>query len=93
MKPATARDIEETFLGLAFKLHPQPQDKGAKRELEYAMVVHDGTGVVEGESFTTHVQIEGLGEKQVLEQVKDVTKEVLARIRDYETDRGVKVSL
>lgn len=92
-RPAVSRDIEETFLGLAFKLHPQPKDGKAKRDLEYAMVVHDGTGVVEGETFTTQVQIEGADQEQVRGEVKRVSEEVMGRVKAYEVDRGVKVGL
>jgi hypothetical protein len=86
------REIEESFLGLAFKLHPQPEDKDAKRELEYAMVVHDGTGVVESETFTTHVTTAGKNQDGLKEEVKRVSKEVLGRVRQYEEERHVKVS-
>ena len=87
-----AREIEESFLGLAFKLHPQPEDADAKRDLEYAMVVHDGTGVVESETFTTHVTTAGKNQDGLKEEVKRVSREILDRVRQYEEDRHVKVS-
>jgi len=86
------REIEELFLGLAFKLHPQPDDKDTKRDLEYAMVVHDGTGVVESETFTTQVTIAGKSQDELKEEVKRVSREVLVRVRQYEEERHVKVS-
>lgn len=92
-RSSVTRDIEESFLGLAFKLHPQPEEQNASRDLEYAMVVHDGTGVVEGETFTMQVCTSGMKEEQLREEVKRVSKEVLGRVREYETDRGVKVSI
>lgn len=92
-KPSESREIEDTFLGLAFQLHPQPKDGGldTKRKIDYAMVVHDGTGVVEGETFTTEIRTEGLNDDQLTEQVRELSKEVLGRVRDYETNRGLKV--
>jgi hypothetical protein len=93
-RPSAEREIEESFLGLAFKLHPQPEDdKDGKRDLEYAMVVNDGTGVVEGETFTTQVITSGKTREGLAEEVKRVGKEVLARVREYEEDRHVKVYL
>jgi len=86
------REIEESFLGLAFKLHSQPEDKDAKRELEYAMVVHDGTGVVESETFTTLVTTAGNDQNGLKEEVKRVSKEVLGKVRQYEKERHIKVS-
>lgn len=86
------REIEESFLGLAFKLHPQPDDQKAERDLEYAMVVHDGTGVVESETFTSKVTTSGKSEDGLKEEVKRVSSEVLRRVRQYEEDRHVKVS-
>jgi len=87
------REIEESFLGLAFKLHPQPDQKDAKRDLEYAMVVHDGTGVVESETFTTQVTTAGKGEEVLKDEVKRVSREVLGKVRQYEENRRVKVSV
>ena len=93
-RPSAEREIEESFLGLAFKLHPQPEDdKDGKRDLEYAMVAHDGTGVVESETFTTQVMIAGKSQDGLAEEVKRISKEVLARVREYEEDRHVKVCL
>ena len=89
---SSRREIEESFLGLAFKLHPQPEDKHAERELGYAMVVHDGTGVVGSENFTAKVLTAGKSENGLKEEVKRVSREVLARVRQYEEDRHVKVS-
>jgi len=77
---------------LAFKLHSQPEDKDAKRELEYAMVVHDGTGVVESETFTTLVTTAGNDQNGLKEEVKRVSKEVLGKVRQYEKERHIKVS-
>jgi hypothetical protein len=92
-RPAVSREIEDAFLGLAFKLHPQPKEQDAKRDLEYAIVVHDGTGIVEGETFTTQVKIAGTNQEGVRDQVKRLSGEILGRIREYEADRGVKVCL
>jgi hypothetical protein len=90
---AVPREIQESFLGLAFKLHPQPENQNAERELEYAMVVHDGTGVVESETITTHVSTAGKDDDGLRAEVRRVSKEVLGRVRQYEEDRHVKVSL
>lgn len=93
-KSSVSRDIEDTFLGLAFQLLPQPKDggQGPKRKCEYAIVIHDGTGVVEGETFTTEVRTEGLGEEELTQEVRELSKEVLGKVKDYEVDRGLKVS-
>jgi hypothetical protein len=86
------REIEESFLGLAFKLHPQPDNKDEQRDLEYAMVVHDGTGVVESETVTTKVTTQGKSEDGLRQEVMRVSVEVLGRVRQYEEDRHVKAS-
>jgi hypothetical protein len=89
-KSSFSFEIEDAFLGLAFKLHPSANDQGS-RELEYAMVIHDGTGVVEAETFTTQVTIQDLREDDLRQEIMSIRKEVLDRIRLYETDRGMKV--
>lgn len=93
-KPATTREIEDTFIGLALQLHPEPEsdEDDIKRDLEYALVVHDGTGIVEGETFKTKIRTKGLDSDQLTEQVREMSKEVLGKVKAYETDRGLKVS-
>lgn len=90
---SVTHEIEEAFLGLAFKLHPQPEGKDASRELEYAMVVHDGTGVVGSETFTAKVTTQGKNEDGLKDEVKRISREVLARVKQYEEDRQVKVGV
>lgn len=92
-KRPEAREVEDTFLGLAFQLHPKSGGDDGQRDLDYAIVVHDGTGVVESETFKTKIQVDGLDAAQLTHSVREMSKEVLGKVKDYEATRGLKVGI
>ncbi len=86
-KPTSIQDI---FLGIAFNLAPVSPGKST-RDLEYTAVLHDGTGVVESETFRFdyQVQTEDRGEAS---EAKRVSAEVLKVMRKIQTQKGMNVS-
>ncbi|OCF61516.1 trehalose synthase [Kwoniella mangroviensis CBS 10435] len=90
--------IQDIFLGLALSLSPQPTDRKPDgsdpgRELEYSAVLHDGTGVVESETFHTRYYSHGKEGDDLAEENKRIGREVLGLIRSIQTDKGMNVRM
>jgi hypothetical protein len=72
----------------------KPEDNTSKeRQLEYATVIHDGTGVIESHTFTTGFNPKGQSDDELAAETKKVTREILEKIREMETVMGAKVSV
>lgn len=90
--------VQDLFLGLAFQLDPQPEpptDKDGNdvgRDLEYATVIHDGTGAIESETFKTKFYGYGKDEEGLSEETKRVSRMILEQIREFGSIRNAKVS-
>ena len=87
--------IQDIFLGLSMQLAPQPELKDGQdpgRELEYTAVLHDGTGVVESETFHFNYKCHGKDEDALASEAKKFSTEVLALMRSIQTDKHMKVS-
>ncbi|WVQ94959.1 hypothetical protein IAU59_002049 [Kwoniella sp. CBS 9459] len=90
--------IQDIFLGLGLSLGPQPTERNKDgsdpgRELEYSAVLHDGTGVVESETFHTRYYVEGKDSEGKAEENKRIGREVLGLIRSIQTDKGMNVRM
>ncbi|WWC91987.1 uncharacterized protein L201_006941 [Kwoniella dendrophila CBS 6074] len=90
--------IQDIFLGLALSLGDQPEDnnnngKDQGRDLEYSAVLHDGTGVVESETFHTKYYTKDKNEDQLAEENKRIGREVLGLLRSIQTDKGMNVRM
>ncbi|WVR09670.1 hypothetical protein IAU60_006745 [Kwoniella sp. DSM 27419] len=86
--------IQDVFLGLAFTLAP-PDDKSKSngRELEYSMVLHDGTGVVESETMHYRYHDHGKDLEQRLEENKKFGMELLGLMRSIQTDKAMNIRM
>ncbi|KAK8853482.1 hypothetical protein IAR55_004189 [Kwoniella newhampshirensis] len=93
----TPTQIQDIFIGVALQLHPQPsipeggEDPG--RDLEYSVVLHDGTGVVESETFHTKFWTEDKDDEGLANEAKRVSREMLAVQRSVQTEKGMNVRL
>jgi len=59
--------------------------------LEYSCVLHDGTGVVESESYTFDFTVYE-DEKKAAKEVQRFGEELLALMRKIQTNKGMNVS-
>jgi hypothetical protein len=93
--------IQEVFVGMAFHFHPAKGDskgrdfadesKGKEGDMEYTMVLHDGTGVMESETF--HRDFEShKGEEARAKAAADFAEEVLVRLIDVQEKQKMDVS-
>lgn len=88
-KPTAVQDI---FLGFASSLRPPTNDNEPElRVLEYSCVLHDGTGVVESESYTFDFTVYE-DEKKAAKEVQRFGEELLALMRKIQTNKGMNVS-
>ncbi|WWC64868.1 uncharacterized protein I303_107482 [Kwoniella dejecticola CBS 10117] len=90
--------IQDIFIGLALSLGDQPSERKSDgsdpgRDLEYSAVLHDGTGVVESETFHTKYYIDGKTFDEVTEENKRIAKEILGLMRSIQTDKGMNVRM
>jgi hypothetical protein len=85
--PTTIQDI---FLGLALKLHPA-QTNNKTRDLEYTVVLHDGTGVVESETYHHDFDIASENEHEQGEEASRFAGKLLDVIRKVQTEKGYNV--
>ena len=93
-KPSVVQDI---FLGLGLLLGPEPaQDphspSSTGRDLEYTMILHDGTGVVESETFHFQYHTKGKDEDGLAKEAKSFSIELMRLMRSVQTDKGMNVS-
>lgn len=92
-QPTTIQDI---FIGVGLQLSPQPdipeghEDPG--RDLEYSAVIHDGTGILDSETFHTTFFTFGKDEDGLAAEMKRVTRDMLYLLRAIQTNRQVNVS-
>ena len=86
-KPSAVQDI---FLGLAFSLDPQSTEKPAKN-LEYTVILNDGTGVVESETYHFDFRTHGLDAEGQAVEAKRFAREILQLIRMIQTKKGMNV--
>lgn len=87
-KPSAVQDI---FLGFASSLAPaEPENPSKPRKLEYSVVLNDGTGVVESETYNFDFKVRE-DEDEAAAEVKRFGKEVLALIRRIQTNKGMNV--
>ncbi len=84
--------IQDIFLGIAFALDPPSSDKPHTRTLRYTAVLHDGTGVVETETFHYPYQHEE-GEDAIAGEAKKVSQEILQLMRRIQTKKGMNVGI
>ena len=91
-KPSRLQDV---FLGIAFKLAPQPQVKDNQvdpgRDLEYTIVLHDGTGAIESETFHFQYHTQGLDDDAQTNEAKRFAGELLAVMRRIQSQKSMKV--
>ncbi|WVN90064.1 uncharacterized protein L203_105299 [Cryptococcus depauperatus CBS 7841] len=89
--------IQDIFIGVGLRLAPQPtfpeggQDPG--RDLEYSASIHDGTGVIESETFHTTFYSYGKDENGLAAETKRITREMLDMLRLVQTRRGSNVKM
>lgn len=92
-QPTTIQDI---FIGVGLQLAPQPdisegqEDPG--RDLEYSAVIHDGTGIIDSETFHTTFHTYGKDEDGLAAEMKRVARDMLYLLRAIQTNRQVNVS-
>ncbi|ORY25443.1 hypothetical protein BCR39DRAFT_544106 [Naematelia encephala] len=86
--------IQDAFIGLAFQISPPTDDPTKPRDLEYTVVLHDGTGVVESETFhfDYHQQKDG-DEAGKTAEAKRFAQQGLALVRSVQTQKGMNVRL
>lgn len=80
---------------MAFDLHEPTESEvqqGKKREIEYSMVLHDGTGVTESETFRYKFDGNGQGEEGREKEAHGLAGEVLGRIVDLQREKKMDVS-
>ncbi len=72
--------IQDIFVGIAFLLSPESEDGKKARPLEYTIVLHDGTGVTESETYDLKVETFGKDESGKNEEAKRVSLHVLDQV-------------
>lgn len=88
--------IQDIFIGVGLQLSPQPdipegqEDPG--RDLEYSAVIHDGTGILDSETFHTTYFTYGKDEDGLAAEMKRVARDMLDLLRAVQTNRQVNVS-
>ncbi|WVQ75698.1 hypothetical protein IAR50_005328 [Cryptococcus sp. DSM 104548] len=90
--------IQDTFIGVGLRLGPQPEYDHAReedpgRDLEHSAVIHDGTGVVDSETFHTVFYTEGKDEAGLAEETKRTMREMLGMLRAVQTQRGINIRM
>jgi hypothetical protein len=96
--------IQEIFVGLALQLHDRtpPSDNGEAsktdngdkhlRDMEYSIVLHDGTGVTESETYH-HPYAGRLEEEDTLsDAARALTEEIIGRMAEIQKTKSVDVS-
>lgn len=87
-KPSSVQDI---FVGFASSLAPaDPNDPSKPRNLEYACVLNDGTGVISSETYNFEFTVKE-DEKEAREETARFGSEVLALLRSVQTQQGMNV--
>ncbi|ORX40487.1 trehalose synthase [Kockovaella imperatae] len=95
-KPSRQQDV---FLGIALQIGEQPKTAASesgdksRRDLEYTIVLHDGTGVIGSETFHYVWHTHGLDDEARKDQAKSFAGEVLATMREIQTTRSMKICL
>ena len=85
--PTTDQDI---FIGFASSLSPADGDDSKPRDLEYTVVLHDGTGIIETE--TLHFDFAVYEDEDKAEkEVKRFANETLALLRKIQTNKHMNV--
>ncbi|OWZ62460.1 hypothetical protein AYX14_05083 [Cryptococcus neoformans] len=93
-QPTTIQDI---FIGVGLQLSPQPdipeghEDPG--RDLEYSAVIHDGTGILDSETFHTTFFTYGKDEDGLAAEMKRVARDMLYLLRAIQTNRQVNIKM
>ena len=89
--------LQDVFIGIAFQLAPQPVIKGGQedkgRDLEYSVVLHDGTGVTDSETFHFQYHTHDLDADEQGEEAKKFTSEMLGVMRKIQSEKSLKVSV
>ncbi|KAK4689437.1 hypothetical protein P7C73_g671, partial [Tremellales sp. Uapishka_1] len=89
-KPSKVQDI---FVGIAFHIEPSTKETHDGRDLEYSAVLHDGTGVVESETFTMKIYTDGKDEAGLVEEAHKVSIKVLGLIGKIQREKHVNVRM
>ncbi len=88
--PQTEQDV---FIGFASSLGPiKSEDKSAPRDLEYTVVLHDGTGVIETETFHFEFTVYE-DERKAEKEVKRFSNETLGLLRDIQSNKRMNVGV
>lgn len=85
--------IQEVFVGLAFDISGQHGALGSdERTVKYRLIIHDGTGVVEAETFSQPYDA-GIGDEVArVKMARRLLKEVMGKLMDLQRCRMMDVS-
>ena len=95
-------EIQDIFLGLGLQLHDDPPPEGTSgtpdeqredaRDMEYSMVLHDGTGVIESETYHYAFPGKGAGKEELNDASIRFSRVVLERILELQRVKSMDVS-
>lgn len=85
--------IQEIFIGMAFDItSDKTESKYTRRAVNYTMVLHDGAGVIESETFSHPFDVKAGGELGKQREAKGLLKSVMERLTTLQRDKMIDVS-
>jgi len=82
--------VQDVFVGLAL-LKTDQSKSDDKRNLEYTVVIHDGTGVIESETYNIEMNIKEGKQHAEPEEASRISEDVLQKIGRVQREKGMNV--